>query len=430
MNSKRMLSDDQTNQSLLPVWAQYHKILKTHFTPPLGTHHSPTCDVLILHRTRKKQKYFDQLVHQGLQQYHCLNLHYHFLPPSPLKTPELTGQDLQLCLNKAEQELFNAHENVIAKLLKPFLMWGRKIQMRKIYLNLYALLYQTRPKLILIWNGHKFQDNVLRLVNQHFKIPIGYFENGVLPNSTTLDFVGINALNSVPRNPDFFSRFLSTPTPEWFIVGRQYKTQTAVQFTAPARYILVPFQKERDSQILENSQWIRSMPSLVAAVTHALDLCNDKDIHVVFRPHPNDNHKHTALINTIKAHPRMHWDSSMPLDKALRHAEAVITINSSVGMEAILLSKKVILLGDAFYDIPGLSLKANNPTEFVHVLNHLQHFDVQEPLRSQFITYLQQDYVVKGSWNKLNSEHIKSVQQKIEPYLTPNTAAPYSLENS
>jgi capsular polysaccharide export protein len=384
---------------------------------PFKSAPTATCDILFLHRTRKKNRYFNELMHQACAEYKCQNQHYHFLPKPKGKVPAISSAQLQECLAKAEQELFNARSGLFVEMIKPFVMWVRKQQIRSMYARLFALLQTARPKLVLIWNGHKYQDYVLKAVNQHFNIPLGFFENGLLPKSTTLDFVGINAQNCVPRDPQFFAGVQVMDTYVWQITGRKYKKPDPAQFVPPARYILVPFQKERDSQILENSPWIRTMPALVQAAQQALESCLDKEIHLIFRPHPSAVTQYPELQKQIQAHPRLHFDSSMPLDKAIQNAEAVLTINSSVGMEAILMAKKVIVLGDAYYKIFGLSVGVHTQSELNRALNQLPEFTVQEPLRSQFIAYLQQKYVVKGDWRMPAAEHFASVKNKIDDHL-------------
>jgi len=386
---------------------------------PLVPKQRAELDVLFLYRTGKKRRYFTTLSEQALSTLRCTVQSYHSLPK--VSSVKLTKQELDDIVFKAEQELYNAKDETWQKVKR--LSRGLLVaQINKLYSRLFHFLNEKQPKLLAIWNGHKWQDNVLHAVNKHFNIPITYFENGVLPKTTTIDFSGINALNSVPRDIAFYQNLPQSDTKLTHkIVGRKYKNkkQIKTKFKLPKKYLLVPFQKDRDSQILDNSKWIKSMRQMFAVLLEALEASGRDDLHIVFREHPCAKTKYSDLYKQAAKHPRLCFDQQSDLTEIITNAEAVVTINSTVGLESLLLDTKVITLGEAFYNVSSLVLSASSPSDLATQINALSRFSLDRKLLQQFVGYLESDYVIAGDWKKPDEQHFDSIRQRFFDYLTP-----------
>lgn len=374
-------------------------------------------EVLFLYRTKKKKRYFNLLKQHSVGTLRCEVQPYHGLPSGP--SVDFAQHVLQNIVLKAELELYNAKGDVwqsVKVLCRPILV----AQIKLLYSRLFHYLQQNRPKLVVIWNGHKWQDNVFHAVNQHFSIPVAYFENGVLPKSTTMDFCGINALNSVPREANFYLTQPPQPSAaEIKIKGRKYKqgSGSKTRFKRPKKYLLVPFQKDRDSQILDNSAWIKSMTQLFSVLQEALEQSERSDLHMVFREHPSAKTKYSSLYKLAAKHPRLCFDQQSELSEIIAHAEAVITINSTVGLESLLLGTKVITLGEAFYNIESLVLRAASTPELTQQINALKQFSPDQHLLKAFIDFLHKDYVIPGDWKAPKAAHYQAIQQRMLNYL-------------
>lgn len=374
-------------------------------------------DVVFFYRTSKKKRYFNLLKQHSLNSLNCKVQAYHTLPSAPLL--ELASEVLEKIVLKAELELYNAKGDTwqsVKVLLRPILV----AQIKRLYTRLYHYLVQNKPKVVVIWNGHKWQDNVLHAVNQHFAIPLTYFENGVLPHSTTMDFCGINALNSVPREARFFASYIhQQERPKMNIKGRKYKQRKSnkIAFARPNTYILVPFQKDRDSQILDNSLWIKSMTQLFSIVLKAVEQSQRDDLHIIFREHPSAKTQYSSLYTLAANHPRVCFDQQSELSEIICHAEAVITINSTVGLESLLLGTKVITLGEAFYNIDTLVLTAASTSELTAHINALEQFSPNQLLRNAFMNYLHHEYVIPGDWKAPETVHYQAIQERMLNFL-------------
>ena len=231
---------------------------------------------------------------------------------------------------------------------------------------------------------------------------------------------GINALNSVPREAAFY-RGLPQVEGKYSgkIEARKYKNKKTPKskFSLPNKYLLVPFQKDRDSQILDNSNWIKSMSQLFTVLVDALELSARDDLHLVFREHPSAKTKYSALHKLAAKHPRVCFDQQSDLTEIITNAEAVVTINSTVGLEALLLDTKVITLGEAFYNITPLVLRAASTLDLATQINSVSRFVLDQNLLQQFVAYLEHQYVVPGDWKKPEYLHFQSIQQRFLSYL-------------
>ncbi|MFT4732051.1 MAG: capsular polysaccharide export protein, partial [Gammaproteobacteria bacterium] len=185
------------------------------------------------------------------------------------------------------------------------------------------------------------------------------------------------------------------------------------------KYLLVPFQKDRDSQILDNSKWIKSMRQMFAVLLEALEASGRDDLHIVFREHPSAKTKYSDLYKQAAKHPRLCFDQQSDLTEIITNAEAVVTINSTVGLESLLLDTKVITLGEAFYNVSSLVLSASSPSDLATQINALSGFSLDRKLLQQFVGYLESDYVIAGDWKKPDEQHFDSIRQRFFDYLTP-----------
>jgi len=82
-------------------------------------------------------------------------------------------------------------------------------------------------------------------------------------------------------------------------------------------------------------------------------------------------------------------------------AEAVVTLNSTVGIEALLLDRPVIVLGRACYDVAGLVLRAGDAAGLDAALAQLPGWRPDPKLRRQFLGWLWNRYLVRARYDAL-----------------------------
>lgn len=390
-------------------------------------------DFLFLCRSDKKRKYFSQVASEALGDYRCMIASYHNLPPA--RGRALSAERLHHLLTLADQELFNARQGHWMMHLRPLLRWLRTQQIRSIHTRLSALLDDVAPRAIVVWNGRKFQDHVLHAVNER-GIPIIYFENGVLPASTTVDSRGINADISVPRDPSVYRSSEAACLNINPIIDRQPRkglSKKASSKVSPADVgdginILLPFQKERDTQILEHSPWIHCMPALFNVVTEAVRDAQLGSYRLWLREHPSSATRYPSINRDVAASSDCSFANAGKLADWLDNMDLVITINSSVGMEALIKGKKVITLGHAFYNIPGLVEHAESTEQLTQAIHRILTTPVDEQLRHGFIAYLATHYVISGDWRKPDSQHWLDINKRMVPALASQQSSAVAME--
>ena len=142
---------------------------------------------------------------------------------------------------------------------------------------------------------------------------------------------------------------------------------------------------------------------------------------LVFKEHPSSPIRYPDLHE--RSGPRERFANGNDTQTLIEDADAVITVNSTVGLEAILLGKPVLVLGRAFYAIPGLTLSAEGPEELAEALHRLSDWKPDPVLRRKFLDYLSQDYCVPGSWREPDRAHWRAVEARVRGYLTARKTA-------
>lgn len=332
-------------------------------------------------------------------------------------------------------KLFDAHKvdvsvavsNQLArKIAKQGLIWRLEI-IKRIYLysltcwerlrvaKYLYLFEQEKPAVLVLWNGKKLPNRTLVIVAKELKIPIHYFENGLLPNTTSLDLMGVNYESCLSKDPSFFRALKfnhqTQKTTEKIIAREPIKKRS--KFTPaqlPKRYIFVPFQVPHDTQIVCHSPWIKSMEELFEQVQKTAGYLIDRDLCFVFKEHPTWRKHYTSLYNK---YPNAIFANGNNTVELIRKAEAVITINSTVGLESLQLDKKVITLGNACYNLNGLVQHAPDFIRLVGALNNLENWNFDILLKNNFFRYLKEIYCIPSSHHMVTSEHVEAVRKRL-----------------
>lgn len=255
---------------------------------------------------------------------------------------------------------------------------------------------------MVLWNGLKFRQGVVIAAAESLGIKTLVMENGLLPGMTTLDPQGVNFLNSVPRNPAFFiAQSGNSNLPLEAVPERPDDL--------PPHYIFVPFQVNTDSQIVLFSPWLKDMFALTDALLAAEFVLGDNMPCVVLKTHPACDQDYSELVEQLSTRSRkIQLRTSGDTRALIAHADAVATINSTVGVEAIIANINTLVLGQAFYNLPGLTLSAQSQEELELQLQQLAHFSPNPTLRQGFLSYLKNHYQIPGRWQDADDAHLQA----------------------
>ncbi len=247
-------------------------------------------------------------------------------------------------------------------------------------LGAYSLLAKTlQPDMAFVWNGAIFWQRALVQVAEQYEIPFYYMERGLFPDTFVVDPDGVNYCSSLAGQK---WPLMKAPMPnqeeneqlDQFRYQIQKSRRTIVsqgtdldgdearkQLKIPtgAKVILLPLQIESDTNILFNSPFYQTMPQVIKDVQQGI--MEIGNVFLVIKPHPEDKDRLDELAALCGQRCRLCSDLSLPT--LLDMADVVITINSTVGLEALIQDKPVVALGRAIYTEKGFTFDITGPTD-------------------------------------------------------------------
>lgn len=297
----------------------------------------------------------------------------------------------------AERNLKRRQIRFRAVFSNPVVAWiyrkGTRVQCRLIAAAFEARLAENPQASVVVFNGYLMPDSILAAVATRSKSNMVFLEKGFFPATLQCDPHGINHQSSLPRDPDFYRAFDPAelgdkPTA---LVKRASKLKDDGPAALPGHYVFVPFQVPSDMQILALSPSIRDMRHLYDEIFRLAEA--EGQSHFVIKEHPSFP---LSIRAEVTPHPRIHFANHHDTQALIEGADAVITVNSTVGLESVLLEKKVITLGLAPYDIEGLVLKAGNAAELLAAFRSLDTWSPDADLRERVIRYIQNVFLLQG----------------------------------
>lgn len=129
---------------------------------------------------------------------------------------------------------------------------------------------------------------------------------------------------------------------------------------AGRRFYLFPLQLDFDFQIVSYSRF-SSIEESISLVIGSFARHAPGDAWLVLKEHPWDPALHNwqrsmrARAEEFGVANRVHYLRGGNLDELIRASRGVVTVNSTSGMRALQLGRPLQVLGQAVYDVPGLS---------------------------------------------------------------------------
>ncbi len=282
-----------------------------------------------------------------------------------------------------------------------------KLEFLKLQYNwIYHLLAKREPRQVQIYNGLNGVNHLVSAACRELDLSTLYFERAPLQHSLQIDPVGVNFRSSVPRNTDFYGR-VSTMLAERGLheedlqpmtlddYGDRYRinvdnNSTLQQSNAHAlqdlSYLFCPLQVPRDTQLTVFGGWIES-------ISHLLDCLNKASrhlppgMHIRIKEHPKSRISFADSVAHYN-NSRLVLDHQHNVYDLLNHSSGVVTINSSVGLEAFLFKKCVITLGDALYSFGNLTLRASNLDDLCEAMNAIEVHQWSQEGRENLLRFL------------------------------------------
>lgn len=279
------------------------------------------------------------------------------------------------------------------------------------YVSLFTF---KKPDCIGLWNGLKLPNETIVAAARAVGVKVMFFENGLLPGTCSIDPAGVNEASSLPRNPSFYRTYPFRGSPVQLNQLKPRKPvksrRTEASISLPERFIFVPFQVPDDTQIIRHSPWIKSMEELYQVIMSAIDQCNDPELTVVFKEHPSWPGHFDDLYHR---HPRAIFANGNPTPELIANCQGLVTINSTVGLEGIQLNKKVIVLGNSCYRIPGLVMATDDSSDLLKNLNALDNWQVDDVLRTNYLRFLNEVYAIPQNWSAAGEKNVSAATQRL-----------------
>lgn len=289
------------------------------------------------------------------------------------------------------------------RLLEALYLRTTRLMARRLYSRCLHRFRTLQPDAVVLWNGHRIPESAAKFAARALGIRVIHVENGCLPNTRTVDPVGVNGFNSVPRDAAFFREREPAHDTDWKLVPRRLHRSKSVDDVSdspgvaaaelPARYVFAPFQVDTDSQLIVHSPHVPDMRALFDLFEQAVAKLGDDELVVIFKEHPTSPYTYPDLHERCRANPRLQFCNTRSTQELIQNAETVATINSTVGIEALLFLKRVITLGDAFYNIDALVRHARNADELGAALGD-REWQPDETVARGLVDYLRRDYCV------------------------------------
>lgn len=213
---------------------------------------------------------------------------------------------------------------------------------------------EVRPRFICVWNGYTgLTANILRQYAVQHDIGRLFMERSLFRHGVFVDPLGVNGFSSLAVFPKWSGLRLAEavgvrePKHRSVNLVEIERLRQLPKWRNARRIIFIPLQVESDTNLLLHSSEIKSMYELVEYVVKNIATIDDA---VVVRPHPEEVSEVKIPDGT-----NIYVDSDGALESWLEIADLVVTINSTVGLEALLTDTEVISLGRGVFTEFGLT---------------------------------------------------------------------------
>jgi hypothetical protein len=222
---------------------------------------------------------------------------------------------------------------------------------RRDYTALFNLVVNEKIDFLGVWNGYTGNiANILRVISKLESIPSFYMERSFFSGALFVDNQGVNGFSN-----------LSDLTYEDFEFQNIVDTGfTCIKDTDSRKsgYVFIPLQVQTDTNNILFSPHVKSMRKLILKVYAEVKRLNFEkglNLHVVVRSHPEEIESDLGLpvLEDII------YDSKSDFLSLCKNSYCVVTINSTVGIEAASVGAKVITLGKSIYSNKSITIDSN-----------------------------------------------------------------------
>lgn len=281
--------------------------------------------------------------------------------------------------------------------------WLKRQMLRGAYNWARGHFLRHPDRVAVAWNGMGGQRMAFLAGARDAGAPVLHAELAPLPGRITLDPAGVNAESSVPREAGFFRDWaLGHPDREgegWRAMGeglvaRPSRRSDVRQWGGPlpeVPFLFCPLQVPTDSQVSLFAGWCGGMDGFLAALTEAVAHLPE-GWHLRLKEHPSARAALGPMLAPLVATGRAILDNDSDSFAQLVASRGVVTLNSSMGLQAFFHDKPVVVVGRAFFARPGLTSPAVDQPGLNRLFSEAPALAFDAGDRARFMNWLDQVY--------------------------------------
>lgn len=270
---------------------------------------------------------------------------------------------------------------------------------------LYALCYngsraffERNPDAVaVVWNGLNGARRVFADGARDAGARTLFFELAPFRDRITCDPRGVNYANSLPREIGFYRDWAArsaVPPDAWKTERDRIRQRASLRPVAPAAsermdgpFLFAPLQVPGDSQLRLFGGAFRTVPDFIAALISASEAL-PHGWHLRIKEHPTAGQSWGHLVQGR----RVVLDNASDTFDQVSRSSGVVTVNSSVGLEAMFFDRPVIACGQCFWAIPGVAEAAPDQNSLARWFANAPSLTFDPAARGAYLNYLLREY--------------------------------------
>lgn len=264
-----------------------------------------------------------------------------------------------------------------------------------------AMLERRPDAVAVVWNGLNGARRAFAEAARDAGVRTLFFELAPFRGRVTCDPRGVNFANALPRDIrpylDWAARS-GVPPDTWKAERARIRQRAPLRpataegnasgaAAAAGPFLFAPLQVPGDSQLRLFGGAFRTVPDFIAALVSAAEALPE-GWHLRIKEHPTAGQSYGHLVRG----PRVVLDNTSDTFDLVARSSGVVTVNSSVGLEAMFFDRPVIACGQCFWAIPGVALTATDPSSLTRHFAEAPWLGFDPDARAAFLNFLLGEY--------------------------------------
>jgi capsular polysaccharide export protein len=287
--------------------------------------------------------------------------------------------------------------------------WFKRLLIRGQYNWARAHFEENPGRIAVAWNGLGGSRMAFMAGARDAGAATLFAELAPFPGRITLDPAGVNAEGSVPQDPAFYrdwaGRDVSRTSESWRAMGagmvarpsRRDDVGQGGDALPKGPFLFCPLQVPDDSQVTLFAGWTGGIAGFLAAL-HQAAMLLPEGWHLRLKEHPSAKVPLGDLIAPLVATGCVVLDNATDSFAQLGASRGVVTLNSSMGLQAFFHDKPVVVLGRAFWALPGVAAQIEDQAGLDAAFADPGVMTFDPGLRAAFMNWLDQYYYPRFDW--------------------------------